>query len=348
MMNKGRSKWPLVYFLLIVLMIFCFIINVSLGSVEIPVLELMKILSGKSPENKVWETIIWNFRLPKAITAVLVGASLAVSGLQMQTLFRNPLAGPFVLGISSGSSLGVALLVLAGVNISLLHPSLHFLDNWLIVLSATLGASLVLLLVVLVSMRVKDSMTLLIIGLMFGSTTGALVSVMQFFSDAQKIQAYLIWTFGSLGGLNWAELQVYIPAIFIGISLSFFGVKQMNALLLGENYAKSMGLNITRVRIWIIISTSILAGATTAFCGPIAFVGIAVPHLARILFNTSDHKVLLPATLITGATLMLICDTLAQIPGSEYTLPINAVTSLFGAPVVIWIILRKRNLRYSF
>jgi iron complex transport system permease protein len=305
-------------------------------------------LSGGSGEKVVWENIIFNFRLPKAITAIIVGAGLSLSGLQMQTLFRNPLAGPFVLGISSGASLGVALLVMAGFNISFMFLDLNFLGNWLIVLAATLGASLVLILVVLISLRVKDSMALLIIGLMFGSATGALVGVLQFFSDARQIQAYLIWTFGNLGGMNWSELWVFIPAVFLGVIIAFVLIKHMNALLLGENYARSMGLKMNKVRIWIILSTSLIAGTITAFCGPIAFVGIAVPHLARMLFNSADHKILLPATLLIGAILMLVCDSIAQMPGSDYTLPINAITSLLGAPLVIWLIIKKRNLRSSF
>jgi iron complex transport system permease protein len=266
----------------------------------------------------------------------------------MQTLFKNPLAGPFVLGISSGASLGVALLVMTGLNIGIFGINVSFLENWWIVIAATLGAAMVLILVMLVSVRVRDSMSLLIIGLMFGSATGALVSVLQFFSEAQQIQAYLIWTFGSLGGLDWDALEIFIPAVILGLCISIFLIKQMNALLLGENYAQSMGLNMQSVRTWIIVSTSLLAGSITAFCGPIAFIGIAVPHLARMLFFSADHRILLPAVMVSGAVLMLICDIIAQLPGSEYTLPINAITSLFGAPVVIWIIISRKNLRSSF
>ncbi len=347
-MKDNHSNRKALYGFLILLLVICFLANVSLGSVYISLSQILIILSGGSGEKVVWENIIFNFRLPKAITAIIVGAGLSLSGLQMQTLFRNPLAGPFVLGISSGASLGVALLVMAGFNISFMFLDLNFLGNWLIVLAATLGASLVLILVVLISLRVKDSMALLIIGLMFGSATGALVGVLQFFSDARQIQAYLIWTFGNLGGMNWSELWVFIPAVFLGVIIAFVLIKHMNALLLGENYARSMGLKMNKVRIWIILSTSLIAGTITAFCGPIAFVGIAVPHLARMLFNSADHKILLPATLLIGAILMLVCDSIAQMPGSDYTLPINAITSLLGAPLVIWLIIKKRNLRSSF
>ncbi|CAN5420342.1 iron ABC transporter permease [soil metagenome] len=348
MMVKLKENWMLIFILLMILLLICFGLNLSLGSVNIPFLQVFTITLGGQGENLIWENIIWNFRLPKAITAVIVGAGLSVSGLQMQTLFKNPLAGPFVLGISSGASLGVALLVLAGLNIGVFGITVTFWENWWIVIAATLGAALVLMLVMLVSLRVRDNMSLLIIGLMFGSATGALVSVLQFFSEAQQIQAYLIWTFGSLGGLDWNALQIFIPVVLIGLIISIFLVKQMNALLLGENYAQSMGLNMQRVRILIIISTSLLAGSITAFCGPIAFIGIAVPHLARMLFFSADHQILLPAVVISGALLMLICDMIAQLPGSEYTLPINAITSLLGAPVVIWIIISRKNLRTSF
>ncbi len=323
-------------------------LDVSLGSVYIPFPAILDILGGQEAERSSWVQIVWQFRLPKAITAIAAGAGLALSGLQMQTLFRNPLAGPFVLGISSGASLGVALLVMAGFSLGGILVLDGAYGRWLIVIAASMGSGLVLMLVVAATIRIKDSMTLLILGLMFGSATGAIVSVLQFFSQADQIQAYLIWTFGSLGGLNWLDLYILIPVTIAGVLISLFLCKPLNALLLGENYAQSMGLNLKATRLWIIISTSLLAGAITAFCGPIAFVGITVPHFARIIFNTSDHKVLIPATLISGALLLLVCDIIAQLPGHEQTLPINAVTSLFGAPVVIWIILRKRNISKNF
>lgn len=325
-----------------------FYINISLGSVRIPPAELVHILTGGEAEKQSWANIIFHFRLPKALTALLAGSGLAVSGLQMQTLFRNPLAGPFVLGISSGASLGVALMVLASFTLGGVFSYFGLLGNWLMVLSAAAGAGLVLLLVVLVSVRIKDSMTLLIIGLMFGAATGAIVSILQYFASKEQIQAFLIWTFGSLGGLTWEELQVFIPVVLAGLLIAMVLSKPLNALLLGENYAQSMGMNIKSTRGWIIVSTSLLAGGITAFCGPIAFIGIAVPHLTRLLFNTSNHKFLLPAAILSGAILMLICDIISQLPGSAQTIPINAVTSLFGAPVVIWIVLRKRSIRSSF
>lgn len=333
--------------LLPALILVLFVVNISLGSVHIPLDEILTVLTGGAGSKSSWTNIILNFRLPKALTAVLVGSALAVSGLQMQTLFRNPLAGPFVLGLSSGASLGVALLMLAGVTVTGGFIA-SATANWLVVISATAGSALVLLLVVAVSLRVRDSMTLLIIGLMFGSLTGAVVSILQFFSTGDQIQMYLFWTFGSLGRLGWNELLVLIFIVTAGLIMAFLLVKPLNALLLSENYARSMGVNVKRSRLWIIVSTSLLAGGVTAFCGPIAFIGLAVPHLTRLLVDTSDHKVMVPAVALAGMIVMLVCDVVAQLPYSEHVLPINAITSLIGAPVVIWIILRKRTIKQSF
>lgn len=347
--SMDRSKlWLTIFTLVPAVTLLLFLANISLGSVHIPLPEIITVILGGEAGHQSWHRIIIEFRLPKAITALLAGAGLAISGLQMQTLFRNPLAGPFVLGISSGASLGVALMVLASFTFGGIFSYFGIFGNWLVVVAAAMGAGLVLFLVVLVSVRIKDSMTLLIIGLMFGAATGAMVSVLQYFANKDQIQAFLIWTFGSLGGLTWRELQVFMPVTLLGLIIAFILSKPLNALLLGENYAQSMGLNIQRARLWIIISTSLLAGGITAFCGPIAFIGIAVPHLTRMLIDTSDHKLLIPAVCFSGAILMLICDIISQMPGSAQTIPINAVTSLFGAPVVIWIILRKRNIRSSF
>ncbi|QSE97611.1 iron ABC transporter permease [Fulvivirga lutea] len=322
------------------------LINISLGSISIPFSDIISLLTGGESTKESWSNILFNFRLPKALAAIIVGIGLSVSGLQMQTLFRNPLAGPFVLGLSSGASLGVALLLLTGVSVSTL--GLFDLTGWVVVIAASLGSGLVLLLVMAVSLRVRDSMTLLIIGLMFGSLTGAVVSILQYFSTGEEVQVYLFWTFGSLGGLSWSEVSILSVIVAIGIIISILLVKPLNALLLSENYAKSMGLNVKKARILIILGTSLLAGSITAFCGPIAFIGLAVPHLTRLLFSTADHKILLPAVAMTGAIIMLICDMVSQVPGSDMILPINAITSLLGAPVVIWIILRRGSMRNSF
>ena len=339
-------SWTIIFLALLVVLLF--ILNISLGSIYIPFKEIVKTLSGMNLENKGWETIIWQFRLPKAITAILVGSGLGISGLLMQTLFRNPLAGPFVLGISSGASLGVALVILAGMSVGVALNMAGIGASWLITLAAILGAFAVLLVVILVSYKVQDSMSLLIIGLMFGSATGAIVSVLQFFSKAESIQAYLIWTFGSLGGLTWQELSVFIPVLLLALLWSFILSKPLNALLLGDNYAVSLGLNLKRTRLHIIAVTSLLAGTITAFCGPIAFIGIAIPHISRMIFNSSNHRVLFPMVLLCGAIVMLVADMIAQVPGKEYTLPINAITSIFGAPVIIWLVIKRKNLSKTF
>jgi iron complex transport system permease protein len=347
-LNVRKQNYRRTLTLLFLGLVAAFTINILLGSVNIPPAQLWQSFFSDEQEFKVWKNIFIHFRLPKGITAIVVGVGLSVSGLLMQTLFRNPLAGPFVLGISSGATLGVAIVVMASFSFGGLITTLGTGGSWLVVLASTLGALSVMLLVVLVSVKVRDSMTLLIVGLMFGSATGALVSVLQYFSDAENIQAFLIWTFGNLGGMTFAEMSIFVPVVFTGLSLSFFVQKPLNALLLGERYAGSMGVNINRIRLIIVISTSLMAGAITAFCGPIAFIGIAVPHLARLVFNTADHRQLLVLVSICGAIILLISDTVAQLPGNEHTLPINAITSLFGAPVIIWLILKQRNFRMHF
>lgn len=287
--------------------------------------------------------IIQNYRLPKALTAILVGSGLGISGLLMQTLFRNPLAGPFVLGISSGASLGVALIILGSGIFGGMFASL-LISKWSVVIAASLGSFLVLLAVLVVSSRVRDTMAILIIGLMFGSITAAIVSVLSYFSSAEQLQQYIFWGFGSLGNLSWNELFIFLIVYCFGMFLSILSIKGLNTLLLGENYAKSLGLNIKKSRFIIILATSLLAGTITAFAGPIAFIGLAIPHITRQVFNTSNHKILLPAVFLFGAIIMLICDSIAQLPTSDYTLPINAITSLIGAPVVIWLLVRKRKM----
>ncbi|MFC2124501.1 iron chelate uptake ABC transporter family permease subunit [Bacteroidota bacterium] len=347
-LTKQKQELLRLYIILIVILVVLFIINISLGSVRIPIQEVANILIGKGASRDAWNNILIHFRLPKALTAVMVGAGLGISGLLMQTLFRNPMAGPFVLGISSGASLGVAVAILAGMSAGAMLTQVGIIGDWFLTLAASTGAFLILLVVVAVSARVRDSMSLLIIGLMFGSTTAAIVSVLQFFSRAESVQAYLIWTFGSLGGLTWQELNVFIPVVIIGLIIAFMLSKNLNALLLGDNYAQSMGVNLKTTRFIIILSTSLLAGTITAFCGPIAFIGIAIPHLTRLLFNTANHKTLFFLVTLCGAILMLTCDIIAQVPGHEYTLPINAVTSIIGAPIVIWLVLRKGNISKSF
>jgi iron complex transport system permease protein len=320
------------------LLVLGFLLNLSLGSVWIPFGEILSGLVSGEWTKTSWEQIILNYRLPKTLVAIFAGVGLSLSGLQMQTFFRNPLAGPFVLGISSGAGLGVAILMLAG---SALGFSLSGINSWAIATAGILGAGLVLSGVSLVAWRVKDSMTLLIVGLMFGSAVSAVVSVLSFFSGAEALKLYTVWSMGSLGALGWTQVSILGILIGLGSLPVFLSIKSYNALLLGENYARSMGIRTGQMRWVMILSTGILAGGITAFCGPIAFLGIAVPHLARMVWKSSDHRVLFPGSALIGAILLLLCDAVGQLPGFASTLPINAVTSLVGAPIVITLILRK-------
>ena len=332
------------YALLVIILIACFFINISLGSVNIPLRSIIGSLFGNI-DNTTWEVIITNYRLPKAVTSILVGSGLGISGLLMQTLFRNPLAGPFVLGITSGASLGVALIILgSGLFGGFFATAL--ISKWSIVIAASLGSFLVLLAVLAVSHKVRDTMAILIIGLMFGSITAAVVSVLSYFSSAEQLQQYVFWGFGSLSNLSWRELGIFFLIYLVGMILSIMSIKSLNSLLLGENYAKSLGINLKQSRFIIILATSLIAGTITAFAGPIAFIGLAIPHLTRQIFKTSNHKILLPAVFLFGAITMLICDSIAQVPGSDYTLPINAITALVGAPVVIWLLVRQRKMMF--
>ena len=341
-MGSSKNNRLVIVFILVALALM-FLVNVSLGSVYIPFEEIVNsILTGES-EKDTWRYIVLNYRLPKAMTAVLVGSGLSLSGLLMQTLFRNPLAGPYVLGISSGASLGVALLLLGS---SVAGGSLLMLGNSHVMISvaASLGAFGVLTAVMVVSRQLKNTMSILIVGLMFSSLSAAVISVLAYFSSAESLQRYTFWGFGSLGNLTWTELMVFGVLYLVALLLLLPSIKPLNSLLLGENYAKSIGIEMKRTRNLILLSTSLFTGVITAFSGPIAFIGLAAPHLTKLMLNTSDHRVVLPAAALFGALIMLISDTIAQMPGSEYTLPINAITTLFGAPIVIWLLLRKRRM----
>ena len=339
-----QSTRPYIFSLLLLLLftVAAWFLNISLGSVNIPFKEVLAVLFSSEAENSNWQYIIMEYRIPKALTSVLAGSGLAVSGMLMQTMFRNPLAGPYVLGLSSGASLGVALVLMGASLFGGLAGSFIF-SSWGLVLASSLGSLLVLLAVMLASVRLKDTMAILIIGLMFASLTSAVVSVLAYFSPAAQLQQYVFWSYGSVGDLSWTELGVLSFFWICGIAIALFSVKNLNSLLLGEQYARSLGMNIGRNRALLIISTSLLAGSITAFAGPIAFVGLAVPHLIRQVVPGNDHKILLPAVILGGAILMLLCDIVAQMPGSDFTLPINAITSLVGAPVVIWLLVRKRK-----
>ncbi|MRH99935.1 iron chelate uptake ABC transporter family permease subunit [Kriegella sp. EG-1] len=343
-MYQSKS-YRITFLLLLLVLLLVFGLNISSGSVIIPLKDTFNAIYGGNLQNESWGYIIWEYRIPKALTAIIVGSGLALCGLLMQTLFRNPLAGPFVLGISSGASLGAALLIM-GSSLFLSIFSFNIISNVTLAFASSIGSFLVLLIVMAVATKVKDTMALLIIGLMFGSITAAIVSVLSYFTNAEKLQQYIYWSFGSLGNLSWQQLLLLFALVLVGVILSIISIKSLNAILLGENYARSLGVNIKNSRYVIIISTGVLAGSITAFAGPIAFVGLAVPHLTRQIFNTTNHKVLIPAVLIYGAILMLLCDTIAQLPSSANVLPINAITSIIGAPVVIWLLLRKRKMMF--
>lgn len=328
---------------MIICLLGLFALNISLGSVEIPLKAVFNSFIGGQGNKDTWNYIILNYRLPKALTAILVGSGLSISGLLMQTLFRNPLAGPYVLGISSGASLGVALLILGS---SIIGGSFYFLaqSQLMISIAASAGSFLVLFAVMIVSKQIKNTMSILIIGLMFSSLTSAVISILAYFSSAENLQQYLFWGFGSLGNLTWTEVLIFTSIYLVAVSMITPVTKALNSLLLGENYAKSIGVNMKQTKNLILVATSLLTGVITAFAGPIAFIGLAAPHMTKLILNTSEHRLLLPATMLLGANIMLISDTIAQLPHSEYTLPINAITTMFGAPIVIWLLLRKKKM----
>jgi len=330
-----KSRSLILFLILSFLAVGLFLTDLAWGSIHISLSEIIDVFFRKSGDG-INSEILLNFRLPKAITAVLAGASLSVAGLMMQTLFRNSLADPYILGVSSGASLGVALVMMAATFLPVAFVS----SGWALIVAAIIGASVVLILVVGVSFKVHNAVSLLIVGLMFGTIAGSLVSVLQNFSNPDAIKLFVMWTFGSLSAVTWTYMTVLFPVVLIGLGMAFSLQKRLDGLLLGENYARGLGISIQQTRFLIVIATGLLAGVITAFTGPIAFVGVAIPHIARGLFKVSSHKVLLPATILCGASLLLICDIITQIP--TYTLPINTVSALFGAPIIIWIILKRR------
>lgn len=341
-MSHPRS-YRLSFVLISVALCLALVLNISSGSVSIPFFATLSGLMGKPLEVSSWEYILWDYRVPKAFTALLVGGGLSLSGLLMQTLFRNPLAGPFVLGISSGASLGAALLLM-GTSFISSFASLSFVGDVSLTIAASLGSFLVLAVVLTVAQRIRDTMALLVIGLMFGSITSALVSVLAYFTSAESLQRFIFWSFGSVGNLSSQQLSLLAGIVFLGVLLCIISIKALNAFLLGEHYAQSLGVSLRKSKWTIIIAAGLLAGGITAFAGPIVFIGLAVPHLTRQIFDTMEHRVLVPAVFLYGAILMLLCDTLAQLPNSVNVLPINAITSLVGAPVVIWLLVRKRKM----
>ena len=340
---NATNKNTLIFSILIIGVVFLFLLNISLGSINIPIKDVYTSLLHGSCSKESWNYIILNYRLPKAIVAILIGIGLSVSGLLMQTLFRNPLAGPYVLGLSSGASLGVAIVIL-GASLLPISLSEFFLSSFGIIIASSLGSFIVLVSVLVIAKRLRDTMAILIVGLMFGSLTSAIVGSLTYFSSAEQLQKFTFWSLGNLGNLSWNSIAILCFCVVLGLVLSVFSIKPLNALLLGENYARSLGINYKKTKYIILFATSILAGSITAFVGPIAFIGLAVPHIAKLVFQTSNHKILFWSTLLFGAIIMLICDSITQIPGTEIILPINAITSIFGAPIVIWLLVSKRKM----
>ena len=323
-----RSRSAILFAMLAALTLFLFLLDLAVGAVAVPLGDVWAALTGGDCP-RATAKIILNIRLIKAVVALLAGAALSVSGLQMQTLFRNPLAGPYVLGISSGASLGVALVVLAGFGSSIGIAG-----------AAWLGAALVLVVIAAVGHRIKDIMVILILGMMFSSGVGAVVQILQYLSNEAALKSFVVWTMGSLGDVTLGQLGLLLPAVVLGLVLAVAVIKPLNLLLLGENYARTMGLDIRRSRQLIFLSTTLLAGTVTAFCGPIGFIGLAVPHVARILFADADHRILVPASILTGIVVMLLCDVLAKL----LTFPINTITALLGIPIVIWVVIRNKSI----
>lgn len=340
-MARSLSKNHLLFTGFTILLLVCFVTDLLIGSVRISIGDLLGIMINGESRRPEWQTILWEFRFPRAMTAVFAGVSLSLAGLQMQTIFRNPLAGPYVLGISSGASLGVALLVMGAVIV--LPGREHHFGTLGVIGAAWIGSGVVMLLLLLVSIRIKDIMTILILGILFGSITIAIVSILQYFTNEAMLKTFIVWTLGSLGNVTHEQLPLLAGTLSLGVILSFFCIKILNTFLLGENYARTMGVGVTTGRILLFISTSILAGTITAFCGPIGFIGIAVPHIARLIWKTADHRFLIPAVMLLGATVLLISDMISQLPGSDKVLPINSVTALLGIPVVVWIVVRNRR-----
>ena len=321
-------------------MVVLFVADILIGSVALPLGEVVDALFGGGDE--VTRNIVLNFRLPKAVTALLVGASLSAVGLQMQTLFRNPMAGPYVLGVSSGATLGVALFLLGMplLGISLGNSAVSSLG---VVGAAWIGSALIMSVVLAVTARIKDIMVVLILGMMFGSAATAVVEILQYLSPEGALKSFVVWTMGSLGSVSREQLLIMAPVMIVGLVLSVSLIKPLNAMLLGENYASTMGINIRRTRLLISSITVMLAGTVTAFCGPIGFIGLAVPHIARMIFREADHRIMMPASMLLGSLIMLFCDVASQLPASDMTLPINTVTALIGIPVVGVVIVRNHK-----
>lgn len=330
-----HSRTSILFAILVILTVFLFMMDLAVGAVQVPLRDVWNALTGGDCPAGTAKIII-NIRLIKAVVALLAGAALSVSGLQMQTLFRNPLAGPYVLGISSGASLGVALFILGAPMFGL--PATF--TSLGIAGAAWIGAAAILTVIAAVGHRIKDIMVILILGMMFSSGVSAIVQILQYLSNEDALKSFVIWTMGSLGDVTFTQLYTLVPAIIVGLLLSIVTIKPLNLLLFGEEYAVTMGLNLRRSRGLLFLSTTMLAGTVTAFCGPIGFIGLAMPHVTRMLLHDSDHRVLLPGTMLTGAVILLLCDLVSKL----FTLPVNAITALLGIPVVVWVVLRNKSI----
>lgn len=338
-----RKTVPLIVSLIIAIVALV-IVNLLLGSVRIPVGDVCRILMGDDDMSEIWQNIIWKSRLPQALTAIVAGAGLAVSGLQMQTVFRNPLAGPSVLGISNGAALGVAFVVLLSGRIGGVALSrLGYLGDAAMSVAAIVGAMAVMLLIVWVAQKVKGDVTLLIIGVMIGYLANAIIGVLKFLSPEEDVKAFVVWGLGSFSRVSGDEMTLFVVLMCVLIPLSFLLSKSMNLLMLGDRYASNLGLDVQRSRMLVIVSSGVLVAIVTAYCGPIMFIGLAVPHLARAIFRSSDHRLLMPATALCGAVLALVCNFIARMPGFEGALPVNSVTALVGAPVIASVLFRRRS-----
>lgn len=327
----------ILFTLLAILLVALFAIDMMVGAVGISASEVWAAITGGECD-PIKAKIIIDVRLMKAVVAILAGAALAVSGLQMQTLFRNPLAGPYVLGVSSGASLGVAIFILGAPLLGV--TSSPMLSSLGVAGAAWIGSAAVLALVAAVSRRIKDIMVILILGMMIGSAVSAIVQILQYMSNEEALKSFVVWTMGSLGDVTTTQLWLVAPAVIAGLTIAVAVIKPMNLMLLGEAYARTMGLNIRRTRSLILLSTTLLAGTVTAFCGPVGFIGLAIPHLSRIIFQDADHRTLLPASMLTGAVALLLCDIVSKL----LTLPVNTVTALLGIPIVVWVVIRNKNI----
>ncbi len=342
MKQKGIVFYPLLVFLLLCL----WIGNLMYGSVSIPLLEVIQILFGKGSEQAAWQHIVWQSRFPQAITALLAGASLATCGLLLQTLFRNPLAGPSILGISDGANLGVALMMFFVGSSAGFLANLSIGGSLAIVLAALVGAGCILGIIIFFSTKVTNNVMLLIIGIMIGYLASSLISILNYYATADRVRTFVLWGMGDFSGVSNIRLPFFTVCTLIGLTIAVFLIKPLNALLLGEAYAANLGVKIRQTRLWILFCTGLLTATTTAFCGPISFIGMSVPHIARLLLGTSNHKLLIPVTILTGSCIALLCNILTVLPSTNTVLPLNAITPILGAPVIIYVIVNRKNIQY--